>query len=487
MMLEVLSNSTLQHIQQQQQQMLLERDSTTSGDGEDHEIKAPKKRAETWIQDETRCLLSLRREMDRLFNTSKSNKHLWEQISSKMRDKGFDRSPTMCTDKWRNLLKEFKRLNIKKEEAGPGKLRIIKELEELLRERLKMAPCKTSKLDSFAHFSERARAASVMETRTAKSWLARASGRSTLNLESRLDHEGHPLAIAATDGVAASGVPPWNWRDTNGNAFGSLEDSNYLPSAVDQFEGENFRGLSARGEAVGIIERGGGAVFQSSITLGGGASLSSCLFLLDADQERPKLCAFRLNCSHGATQPNRQAGTGDNHENDQGNLTLRSWVAGKPRILVRSNNTVLNSPWWSVSVVCSSNGGLPDWRWVEWNLISVFGRADLRLVCVCVWGGTFAFFQSEKEVERITKSCGEGEVTFRRWSPEVGGIAQDTLKSKEVRLTFTGVPLHLRTKEIALTLTQVCGRCLEIDENSFNCCGKKVRVKAKVDELGADP
>ena len=28
----------------------------------------------------------------------KSNKHLWEQISSKMREKGFDRSPTMCTD-----------------------------------------------------------------------------------------------------------------------------------------------------------------------------------------------------------------------------------------------------------------------------------------------------------------------------------------------------------------------------------------------------
>ena len=39
----------------------------------------------------------------------KSNKHLWEQISSEMREKGFDRSPTMCTDKWRNLLKEFKK------------------------------------------------------------------------------------------------------------------------------------------------------------------------------------------------------------------------------------------------------------------------------------------------------------------------------------------------------------------------------------------
>ncbi|KAJ0048580.1 hypothetical protein Pint_15993 [Pistacia integerrima] len=40
------------------------------------------------------------------------------------------------------------------------------------------------------------------------------SGRPTLNLERRLDHEGHPLAITTTDAVAATKVPPWNWRDT---------------------------------------------------------------------------------------------------------------------------------------------------------------------------------------------------------------------------------------------------------------------------------
>ncbi|GMQ10870.1 hypothetical protein CsSME_00053702 [Camellia sinensis var. sinensis] len=44
-----------------------------------------------------------------------------------------------------------------------------------------------------------------------------ASGRPTLNLERRLDHDGHPLAITAADTVAASGVSPWNWRETPGN------------------------------------------------------------------------------------------------------------------------------------------------------------------------------------------------------------------------------------------------------------------------------
>uniref|UniRef100_A0A2P2L213 GT-1/4-like C-terminal domain-containing protein n=1 Tax=Rhizophora mucronata TaxID=61149 RepID=A0A2P2L213_RHIMU len=43
-----------------------------------------------------------------------------------------------------------------------------------------------------------------------------ATERPTLNLERRLDHDGHPLAITAVDAVAASGVPPWNWRETPG-------------------------------------------------------------------------------------------------------------------------------------------------------------------------------------------------------------------------------------------------------------------------------
>jgi len=99
----------------------------------------PKKRAETWVQDETRSLISLRREMDSLFNTSKSNKHLWEQISGRMRERGFDRSPTMCTDKWRNLLKEFKKakqqLNASGAGNGSAKMSYYKEIDEILRQR----------------------------------------------------------------------------------------------------------------------------------------------------------------------------------------------------------------------------------------------------------------------------------------------------------------------------------------------------------------
>ncbi|CAH8388652.1 unnamed protein product [Eruca vesicaria subsp. sativa] len=219
---------------------------------EDHEInnnnnKLPKKRAETWVQDETRILITLRREMDSLFNTSKSNKHLWEEISCKMREKGFDRSPAMCTDKWRNMLKEFKKVK-DHQDKGSGKMCHYKEIEDVLRERSK----KVAKVDSFMQFTDKGsnffvacfwvlrrrdlvflvsvlltlldEVDSFMEF-TNKGFedtdisfaSVEASGRPTLNLERQLDHDGHPLAIASAEAVTANEVPPWNWREPAGN------------------------------------------------------------------------------------------------------------------------------------------------------------------------------------------------------------------------------------------------------------------------------
>ncbi|KAF2292846.1 hypothetical protein GH714_029315 [Hevea brasiliensis] len=178
---------------QQQQQMILGESS-----GEDnHEVKAPKKRAETWVQDETRSLIAFRREMDRLFNTSKSNKHLWEQISAKMREKGFDRSPTMCTDKWRNLLKEFKKAKHQDRGSGSAKMSYYKEIDEILRERSKNAQYKSptpTKVDSYMQFADKG-----FDDTSISFGPVEASGRPTLNLERRLDHDGHPLAITAAE------------------------------------------------------------------------------------------------------------------------------------------------------------------------------------------------------------------------------------------------------------------------------------------------
>uniref|UniRef100_A0A0D6QVI3 Myb-like domain-containing protein n=1 Tax=Araucaria cunninghamii TaxID=56994 RepID=A0A0D6QVI3_ARACU len=244
LIMEVVTNGLqppgMQHQHQQHQQMMA---LTESSGGEDHEVKAPKKRAETWIQEEIRALIAFRREMDNLFNTSKSNKHLWEQISLKMRGRGFDRSPTMCTDKWRNLLKEYKKAKHQDKGGGGGsaKMSCYKDLEELLRERTKVAPYKAPpvaaaapKVDTYINFSPKG------------------SGRSSLNLEHRLDHDGHSLAIASADAAAANGVPPWNWRDANAN--GSEHHTSYGGRVIVVKWGDFTRRIGVDGTAEAIKE-----------------------------------------------------------------------------------------------------------------------------------------------------------------------------------------------------------------------------------------
>ncbi|KAF7009748.1 hypothetical protein CFC21_024253, partial [Triticum aestivum] len=158
------------------------------------------------------------REMDNHFNTSKSNKHLWEAISAKMREQGFDRSPTMCTDKWRNLLKEFKKARSHaRSSAGAGgngsaKMAYYKEIDDLLKRRGKAAaspagsgggggaaksPTPTSKIESYLQFADK--------------------GFEDANIPFGPVEASHPLALTTADAVATNGVNPWNWRDTSTN------------------------------------------------------------------------------------------------------------------------------------------------------------------------------------------------------------------------------------------------------------------------------
>ncbi|PON95279.1 C2H2- zinc finger protein family [Trema orientale] len=265
LMEEVVANGGLappQHRNQTQNQMII---GENSSGGEEHEVKAPKKRAETWVQEETRSLIGFRREVDGLFNTSKSNKHLWEQISSKMREKGFDRSPTMCTDKWRNLLKEFKKARHQvKVGSRSAKMSYYEDLEELLRDRNKNNSATTAtattaavaaayksqtppKVDSFINFSDKG-----LEDASIPFGPIEATDRSAVNLERRLDHEGDPLAITAADAVVASEVPPWNWREAPGN--GTENQSSYCGRIITVKLGEYSRRIGIEGTSDAIKE-----------------------------------------------------------------------------------------------------------------------------------------------------------------------------------------------------------------------------------------
>ncbi|KAJ0037800.1 hypothetical protein Pint_23650 [Pistacia integerrima] len=76
--------------------------------------------------------------------------------------------------------------------------------------------------------------------------------RPTLNLERRLDHEGHPLAITTADAVAATGVPPWNWRDTPPGNGGDAQS--YVGRVISVKCGDYTRRIGIDGTADAIKE-----------------------------------------------------------------------------------------------------------------------------------------------------------------------------------------------------------------------------------------
>ncbi|KAJ7949988.1 trihelix transcription factor GT-3b [Quillaja saponaria] len=61
-----------------------------------------------WSIQETKEFLMIRAELDRTFMETKRNKLLWEVISTKMKEKGYNRSADQCKCKWKNLVTRYK-------------------------------------------------------------------------------------------------------------------------------------------------------------------------------------------------------------------------------------------------------------------------------------------------------------------------------------------------------------------------------------------
>lgn len=66
--------------------------------------------ANRWPQEETLALLSIRSEMDVVFRQSGSKTPLWDQVSRRMAEHGYDRSAKKCKEKFENIYKYHKRL-----------------------------------------------------------------------------------------------------------------------------------------------------------------------------------------------------------------------------------------------------------------------------------------------------------------------------------------------------------------------------------------
>ncbi|XP_051130473.1 trihelix transcription factor GT-3b-like [Andrographis paniculata] len=61
-----------------------------------------------WSHQETKDFLMIRAELDPTFMETKRNKLLWEVISTRMKEKGYNRSGEQCKCKWKNLVTRYK-------------------------------------------------------------------------------------------------------------------------------------------------------------------------------------------------------------------------------------------------------------------------------------------------------------------------------------------------------------------------------------------
>lgn len=130
-------NQHQHHHQQQQQQHQFSHQSVnldTAGGGVN--IGGGGDRFPQWSIQETRDFLMIRAELDQTFMETKRNKLLWEVIATKMKEKGYNRSPEQCKCKWKNLVTRYKGCETLEPEALRQQFPFYNELQAIFAARM---------------------------------------------------------------------------------------------------------------------------------------------------------------------------------------------------------------------------------------------------------------------------------------------------------------------------------------------------------------
>ncbi|XVE76561.1 hypothetical protein DITRI_Ditri12bG0183200 [Diplodiscus trichospermus] len=89
-----------------------------------------------WSIQETKEFLMIRAELDRSFMETKRNKLLWEVISTRMRERGYNRSAEQCKCKWKNLYTRYKGCETMEGEAMRQQFPFYNEMQAIFSARM---------------------------------------------------------------------------------------------------------------------------------------------------------------------------------------------------------------------------------------------------------------------------------------------------------------------------------------------------------------
>ncbi|GMI71425.1 hypothetical protein like AT5G01380 [Hibiscus trionum] len=89
-----------------------------------------------WSLQETKEFLMIRAELDPSFMETKRNKLLWEVVSTRMRELGYNRSAEQCKCKWKNLFTRYKGCETMEEEAMRQQFPFYNEMQAIFSARM---------------------------------------------------------------------------------------------------------------------------------------------------------------------------------------------------------------------------------------------------------------------------------------------------------------------------------------------------------------
>ncbi|KAF5205927.1 hypothetical protein FRX31_004485 [Thalictrum thalictroides] len=109
------------------------------------------------------------------------------------------------------------------------------------------------------------------------------------------------------------------------------------------------------------------------------------------------------------------------------------------RVTMETQGDFLNSSWWKMAVCCKASSLNPNWNWVKDRLQGVFGYAELK----------------ETSINEALE-------------PWMGALKIDKSTKMDVLIAFSGLPYHLRARQVVETLAKKCGNQIEVDIMHLN-------------------
>ncbi|KAF5181870.1 hypothetical protein FRX31_028543 [Thalictrum thalictroides] len=138
-----------------------------------------------------------------------------------------------------------------------------------------------------------------------------------------------------------------------------------------------------------------------------------------------------------------------------------------PSISVQSLAGGLGEIWWSNLIIGRYEGSKPDWFWARDKIRAVCGEVVIKTTDEGIAVLDFHDLQAKNKLLSLPAlRSWDGVYSFKQWHPSDGMLSESQMFG-DFQVTFYGIPLHLRIKEVVESLAGKCGKNFCVDHDSI--------------------